>query len=273
VFNPSIADRLAPGEAERLAALLADAKDACREIDKITNELPQLTPADAYAIQGALLLQRRSAGARLAGRKMGLTSPAKMKQMGVTSPIHGFLLADGAVADGARTSMKGLIHPKVEAELAVTTSHMLQGPGCTVEQAQGAIHLVFPAIEIIDSRFRDFKFDLPSVIADNTSAARYVIGAAGVSARGLDLRHLGVVLYRNGEVLATGAGAAVLGHPAASVAALVNLLAEQGETLPAGSLVMTGGVTEAFPVSVGDHVSVSVQNIGTASVLFSSDES
>jgi len=252
----------------QLAAFLDEAEQAAREVDKITDALPEMTHADAYAIQNALLSLRRARGGRQAGRKMGLTSPAKMRQMGVANPIHGFLLAQGCVADGAVTPMGGLIHPKVEAEIALTTSQTLFGPGCTQADAQGAIDQVFAAIEVIDSRYRDFRFDLTSVIADNTSAARYVIGAAGVRAQDLDLRTLGVVLEKNGDVLATGAGAAVLGHPAASLAALVNLLAEQGLSLPEGSLVMTGGVTEAFAVQAGDHVQVTVQHVGTASLRF-----
>lgn len=266
--DPTQASPLSSDRIEALASFLDDAERGAYEVDKITDDLPALTHAEAYAIQRALLARRLARGARLAGRKMGLTSPAKMRQMGVASPIHGFLLSEGCVADGAATPMKGLIHPKVEAEIAFTTSRDLQGPACTTADAEAAIGLVFAAIEVIDSRYRAFRFDLPSVIADNTSAARFVIGATGVPAKGLDLRTLGVVLEKNGDVLATGAGAAVLGHPAASLAALVNLLGEQGESLPAGSLVMTGGVTEAFAVEAGDNVRVTVQNVGTAGLRF-----
>lgn len=255
-------------EIERLAALLHDAESGAHEVDKITDALPGLTHADAYAIQQAIFRQKQARGIRLAGRKMGLTSPAKMTQMGVARPIHGFLTDRGCVADGGTVAMQGLIHPKVEAEIAVTTSRELRGPHCTLEEALSAIDTAFAAIEVIDSRYRNFRFDLVSVIADNTSAARYAVGAAGAPVAGLDLRYLGVVLEKNGEVLATGAGAAVLGHPAASLAALVNLLSEAGETLPAGTLVLTGGVTEAFPVAAGDHVHVTVQGVGTVDLQF-----
>jgi 2-oxo-3-hexenedioate decarboxylase len=255
-------------EIERLAAFLHDAEMQVREVGKITDQLPELTLADAYAIQSAIFRRKHAAGERLAGRKMGLTSPAKMKQMGVARPIHGFLTAQGCLPDGAAVPMQYLIHPKVEAEIALTTSRELRGPGCTAAEALAAVDMAFAAIEVIDSRYLDFRFDLVSVIADNTSAARYVIGAAGVPAVGLDLRHLGVVLEKNGQVVATGAGAAVLGHPAASLAALVNMLGEIGEALPAGTLVMTGGVTEAFRVDAGDNVRVTVQSVGTADLRF-----
>ena len=259
---------LAAAEIERLAKLLHDARREVRDVEKITDERPGLSIADAYAIQNALFALEQKQGGRLAGRKMGLTSPAKMKQMGVDKPIHGFLLSEGCVADGAATPMQGLIHPKVEAEIAVTTSRELTGPHCSAAEAQAAIGHAYAAIEVIDSRYRNFRFDLPSVIADNTSAARYVIGADGARGAGLDLRHLGVVFEKNGDVIATGAGAALLGHPAASLAAMVNLLAEQGESLPAGTLVMLGGVTEAFAVQAGDSVRVTVQGIGSAGMRF-----
>lgn len=257
---------LASVEIERLAAFLHEAENGAYEVNKITDTLPLLSHDDAYAIQRAIFARKRAAGGRLAGRKMGLTSPAKMHQMGVNNPIHGFLMAESCVADGGVLPMKGLIHPKVEAEIAVTTRHELRGTDCSAAEALAAIDFAYAAIEVIDSRYRNFRFDLASVIADNTSAARYVVGAAGVPVEDLDLRTVGVILEKNGEVLATGAGAAVLGHPAASLAALVNMLGEIGESLPAGTLVMTGGVTEAFPVCAGDSVTVTVQNVGTANL-------
>ncbi len=262
------ATALTTADIQRLGAFLHEAESGAYEVDKITGDLPDLSHADAYAIQGAILARKQAAGGTLAARKMGLTSFSKMKQMGVDSPIHGFLMADGAVTDGGSLPMKGLIHPKVEAEIAVTTTRELRGPGCTAADAQAAIGKAFAAIEVIDSRYRDFKFDLVSVIADNTSAARYVIGAKGVDAAALDLRAIELVLEKNGEVLATGTGAAVLGNPAESLAALVNMLAEQGQPLPAGTLVMTGGVTEAFAVVAGDEVRVSAQGVGTVNLRF-----
>jgi 2-oxo-3-hexenedioate decarboxylase len=259
---------LPTAEIERLAVFLHEAETGRREVDKITDELPELSHADAYKIQRHIFARKQQAGGRLVARKMGLTSFSKMKQMGVSTPIHGFLMDNATVADGGTAVFDELIHPKVEAEIAVTTTRDLQGPGCTAAQAQAAIGHVFAAIEVIDSRYRNFRFDLASVIADNTSAARYVVGAQGCTTAGLDLRTIGVVLEKNGEVLATGAGAAVLGHPAAALAALVNLMAEQGESLPAGTLVLTGAATEAFAVAKGDNVTVRVQGVGSASLRF-----
>ncbi|CAG0907415.1 unnamed protein product, partial [Cyprideis torosa] len=161
-----------------------------------------------------------------------------------------------------------LIHPRVEAEIAVVTKTALKGPDCDIAAVMDAIDFVVPAIEIIDSRYENFNFDLKSVIADNTSASRFVIGGRTADVADLDLPTLGVVLEKNGEVCETGAGAAVLGDPAASVAMLANMLARSGREIPAGTLILTGGITAAVPVEAGDHVSARFADIGTVNVSF-----
>ena len=123
-------------------------------------------------------------------------------------------------------------------------------------------------LELIDSRYRDFKFDLPSVVADNCSSSRFAVGGRMGRPGDLDLRTLGVVLEKNGETVALAAGAAVLGHPAAAVAALANHLGARGQEIPAGTLILSGGVTEAIPVKPGDHVAVHVQHLGAVSLRF-----
>jgi 4-hydroxy-2-oxovalerate/4-hydroxy-2-oxohexanoate aldolase len=148
------------------------------------------------------------------------------------------------------------------------TATELKGPGCHIGAVLAASDVVLPGIEVIDSRYRDFKFDLKSVVADNTSAARFVVGGRIASARDVDLRTLGVVLEKNGQPVAMGAGAAVLGHPAAAVAMLVNHLGRRGQSLPAGSLVLSGGITEAVAVQAGDNVTLRIQNLGSVSVRF-----
>ena len=177
-------------------------------------------------------------------------------------------MGDTCVPDGDAVDMTQLIHPKVEAEIAFVMSRELAGD-VSIDDVLAATEFVLPAIEVIDSRFKDFKFDIQSVIADNTSAARYVVGGSPRRPEGLDLRLLGVVMRCNGELVGTAAGAAVMGHPAASIVALVRWLADTDQTLPAGSLVMTGGVTEAVAVHAGDHVTAQVQHLGTVGVRFS----
>jgi len=251
---------------------LAEHLDNCqlhaRDTHKITDDHPGMDWADAYAIQDALAARKQQRGARIIGYKAGLTSHAKMQQMGVTDPVFGFLTDTDAVPDAAAIDTTALIHPKVEPEIAFLMRDALHGPGCHVGAVLAATELVLPGIEIIDSRYRDFKFDLKSVIADNTSAARFVVGGQSRPARDLDLRTLGIVLEKNGVPVAFGAGAAVLGHPAAAVAMLVNHLGKRGQTLPAGSLVLSGGITEAISVTAGDHITLRVQHLGSTSVRF-----
>ena len=250
--------------AERLEAAELNARD----VTKITDDHPTMDWDDAYRIQDAIRTSKESRGQKTAGFKCGLTSHAKMKQMGVDVPVFGFISAYMARPDGGEIKMSELIHPKVEAEICMVTKTALRGPGCHVASVMAAIDFVVPGVEIIDSRFRDFKFDLLSVVADNTSASRFVIGGRSRNLDDLDLRTLGVVLEKNGEIVAMAAGAAVMGHPAAAVAALVNHLGAQGRELPAGSFVMSGGVTEAIAVKAGDSIAVRFQDLGTVSMRF-----
>lgn len=251
---------------------LADIVDAAQrdaaDIVKLTEAQPEMDVADGYAVQAELCRRWQADGRRLTGYKGGLTSRAKMVQMGLETPVFGVLMGDTCVPDGDAVDMAQLIHPKVEAEIAFVMSRELAGD-VSIEEVLAATEFVLPAIEVIDSRFKDFKFDIQSVIADNTSAARYVVGGSPRRPEGLDLRLLGVVMRRNGELVGTAAGAAVMGHPAASIVALVRWLADSDQTLPAGSLVMTGGVTEAVAVHAGDHVTAQVQHLGTVGVRFS----
>ncbi len=238
-----------------------------RAVQQLSALEPGLTLADAYEVQWALRQRRLTAGARLTGLKMGLTSRAKMRQMGVATPIYGFLLDEYLVAaDEVVTSQ--LIHPRIEPEIAFVTRSALQGPGCTIANALAAVDFVIPAIEVIDSRYADFKFDLPSVVADNASSARYIVGGCARRVDELDLRTLGVVVEKNGEGVAFGAGAAVLGSPAASLAMLANLLAEREQGIPAGTYVMTGGITEAIGAKAGDHFTARFQALGSVAVRF-----
>jgi len=253
-----------------LAEHLENAELNREAVAKITDTHPEMDWEDAYGIQDAIRQRKEARGVRIVGLKMGLTSFAKMKQMGVTEPIHGFLTDYGSCMDGAVIDVDSLIHPKVEAEIAFVLKHPLRGPGCHIGDVLAATDFILPAVEVIDSRYENFRFDLKSVIADNTSSARFVTGGQSRSANGIDLKCLGVVLEKNGEVVATAAGAAVLGHPAQSVAMLANMLATQGRELPAGCFIMTGGVTEAIAVAAGDQITVRYQHLGSVSMRFQS---
>ncbi|VTU46630.1 2-hydroxyhexa-2,4-dienoate hydratase (plasmid) [Variovorax sp. SRS16] len=256
----------------RTIAALAEHLESCereaRDTPKITDEYPQMDWDDAYAIQNEIRRRKIARGHRVIGLKAGLTSHAKMKQMGVTTPVFGFMADNHAVPEGGECRLAELIHPKVEPEIAFVTRSALRGPGCHIGAVLAATDFVLPGIEVIDSRYRDFKFDLKSVVADNTSAARFVIGGRARPASEIDLRTVGVVLEKNGEPVAFGAGAAVLGHPAAAIAMLANHLGAHGEEIPAGTLILSGGITEAVAVKAGDAVTLKVQGMGSVGLRF-----
>ena len=253
-------------------AQLAEHLDNCQrnaqDTPKITDAHPDMDWDDAYAIQDAILARHLGRGARVIGLKAGLTSHAKMKQMGVETPVFGFLVDEYSVLEGAEIKVSELIHPKVEPEIAFVLKHALRGPGCHIGAVLAATDFVMPGIEVIDSRYRDFKFDLKSVVADNTSASRFVVGGQPLRPNELDLRTVGIVLEKNGEPVALGAGAAVLGHPAAAIAMLANHLGARGQEIPAGSLILSGGITEAVAVAAGDNVCLRVQGMGSVSLRF-----
>ncbi|MDF2180541.1 2-oxo-3-hexenedioate decarboxylase [Neptuniibacter sp. CAU 1671] len=252
----------------RLTERVEGAQTRAYSIPKLTNEYPEMTADDGYAVQLSLLKRFQEQGHKLIGWKAGLTSKAKMQQMGVNQPSIGFLTDLMFRPENSVITTEDLVHPKVECEVAFVTKDDLTGPDCTAAQVMAATDYVLPSIEIIDSRFAGFKFDLPSVIADNSSSSRYVAGGRPRLAEDLDLRTLGVVLEKNGEIVEMGAAAEVMGHPAEAVAMLVNILHHLGESLPAGSFVMSGGITAAVAVNAGDHVIARFQELGSVSIRF-----
>tara|TARA_B100001063_G_scaffold32898_1_gene26176 strand:+ start:22689 stop:23477 length:789 start_codon:yes stop_codon:yes gene_type:complete len=253
---------------EKLAKHCEDAELNAQEITKITDDYPEMTYEDAYDIQWTARKAKEARGTKIIGMKMGLTSQAKMKQMGVPNPCYGYLADYFSFGDGAEIKIDELIHPKVEAEIAFVLKDDLNGPGCHIGDVLAATDFVMPAVEIIDSRYKDFKFDLKSVIADNSSSSRYVTGGRMRDIKDLDLKTLGVVMEINGEVVQLGAGAAVLGHPATAIAMLANMMGERGETLKAGSYILSGAITAAMSVKKGDNVTVKFQDLGTLTMKF-----
>ena len=242
-----------------LAARLAKAAADRTPIAPLSDEWPGLDAAAGYAIQA---LAREQAGP-LAGWKLGVTSRAKQAQAGIHEPVRGFLARANALDLGEPLVAGELIQPRAEPEIVFILGRDLSGPAVTAADVLAATAGVATGIEILDSRYRDYRFTMPDVIADNTSAGRFVVGAP-VPPDGIDLRLAGVVLEHDGEVAATAAGAAALGHPAAAVAWLARSLAAAGEGLRAGQVVLSGGLTAAVPVRPGDVVVASIDRLGVA---------
>jgi 2-oxo-3-hexenedioate decarboxylase len=238
--------------------LLARARLGRRAIPPLSDTYPDLDLARAYAVQHE---QRRGRG-ELVGWKLGLTSRAKQAQVGVDSPIRGFLATDHVLDLGEPLAVRDHISPRCEPEIVFVMGADLSGPSVSATEVLSATAGVAVGIEVLDSRYTDYRFTMPDVVADNASAGRFVVGSP-VPVAGIDLRLVGVVLEVNGEVVATASGAASLGHPAAAVAWLVRSLAEDGEGLRKGDAILSGGLTTALPVTVGDTVVATIDRLGS----------
>ena len=227
--------------------------------------VPQFSDAErfgvdeAYAIQAASIARRLARGERRTGVKMGFTSRAKMLQMGVHDMIWGRLTDAMAEADGATVALGRFVHARVEPELAFLLKKPLAGQ-VSLAEAADAVLAIAPALEIIDSRFDDFRFSLTDVIADNASSSGYVIGPWADPAR--DTSNLGLVLSIDGLPRQIGSTAAILGNPLRSLVAAARLSAAAGEPLQAGWIVMAGGATAAEALAPGQHVRCEMQGLG-----------
>lgn len=259
---------LAENIIEELVDRVLHAQDHAHTIAKLTRDYPAMSIEDGYRVQDGLRRRWLARGDRIVGLKAGLTSKAKMIQMKVDVPSFGLLAASMARPESSAIAIAELVHPRVEAEIAFLTKDDLSGTDLSIERVLDATEYVIPAVEVIDSRYENFDFDLVSVIADNGSTSRYVTGGRPRRPRDVDLRTTGVVIEKNGEIMTLGASAAVLGHPANAVIMLVEHLARRGEHLPRGSYVMTGGITEAIPVRAGDSVNARFQEMGSVSFRF-----
>lgn len=245
-----------------LAALVDDAAREAREIDQLSLSHP-LTVEQAYAIQQASIERRLKRGEVRVGLKMGLTSRAKMIQVGVDEVIWGRLTNAMRLEDNGILAMERYVHPRIEPEIAFLLKAPLSGDVSPAE-AMVAVAAVAPAMEVIDSRYRNFKFSLTDVIADNASSSSFVIGAWNDP--GVDLANLGMVLEIDGRPRQIGSSAAILGHPARALAAASRLAARAGETLQPGWIVMAGAATEAVALQPGMHIRNLVEHLGAVSL-------
>jgi 2-keto-4-pentenoate hydratase len=263
-----VTDAARPSELDALAEALRTAERTRTPIAQVSATLPGLTAADAYAIQERLVAPRVAAGETLEGWKIGLTSAAMQRQLGVDQPDYGAILSGWVVPDRATLPMDAFIAPRVEAEICFRLARPLQGPGVSVEEVLAATAGVSAAIEIIDSRIRDWKLTLVDTIADMASSARIVVAPTSVAVTGLDLRSVTVELLRDGEVVADGVGAACLGDPAAAVAWAANTLGTLGVALQAGHIVMPGALHASVPVTGSSSFEARFTGIGSVMVGF-----
>ncbi len=249
-------------DVQHLADRLDDAERGRQAIEMLSAQEPGLDLATAYRVQRVNHERRLAAGEVEVGYKLGLVSRAKQLAMCVEAPLWG-RLTNGLIRDeDVPLDLSTLIHPRVEPELAFVLGEAIDGATATIASVLAATRGVCAALELLDSRYENFRFTLPDVIADNASAAGFVLGGRLVAPDQLDLQHEGMVLRVDGEVVDTAAGAAVCGHPAQAVA----WLAREVGSLPAGAIVLTGGLTAPEPLSAGVCVTASFTTVGTVSV-------
>lgn len=237
-------------------------------IPPIRDAIAGATVDDAYAIQAENVAYWQREGRVRVGAKIGLTAKAVQAQLGVDQPDCGILFADMAVPDGDTVAPGRLLQPKVEAEIAFVLARPVDTARLTTAELIGAVAYALPAIEIVDSRIADWKIGIVDTIADNASSGLFVLGATPVPLGHIDLRLCGMVLEKNGDPLSFGAGAACLGNPLHALAWLAAKMAQLGQPLGAGDIVLAGALGPMVSVAPGDRIEARIDGLGSARVGF-----
>lgn len=254
-------------QVHRAAQQLLEAYRSGTPIDPLTPDFMQTELSTAYRIAQAQVEQWEKDGDTVKGHKVGLASAAIQRQMGVNQPDFGHLTASMFHLEHHPISATTFIQPRIEPETAFVLGRSLTGPGVTIADAVRAVEFVLPALEIVDSRIRDWKIGIFDTIADNASSGGVVLGSRPVLLRDVDLRLSGCTLHINGDLVATGAGGAVLGSPLNSLVWLANTVGPLGVTLEPGHVVLPGSMTKAFPISPGDSIVATMNGLGSVSAI------
>ncbi|MEH7255212.1 2-keto-4-pentenoate hydratase [Neobacillus niacini] len=253
---------------QEAASRLLEAEETKNVIEPLTVSFPGITVDEAYYTQLEIIRRKVENGGIIVGKKIGATSKAIQNMFGVNQPDYGHLLAEMMYVEGDTISLDSYIQPKVEFEIAFILKKDLKGPNVSVLDVINATEYIVPAIEVIDSRIADWQIKFEDTVADNGSSASAIIGGKPTKLEGLDLTHIGMVAYRNGEMIDSGAGAAVLGNPLRSVAWLANSLGKYDVALKAGEIVLSGALTSAIEVKENDTFTAEFAHIGSVTASF-----
>ncbi|SFO03651.1 2-keto-4-pentenoate hydratase [Mycetocola miduiensis] len=234
----------------------------------LTSNGPELSVQDAYDIQLHQVAAWKAAGRAVVGYKVGLTSRAMQQQLGVDQPDFGHLFDDMGLDPEVPVSLGGYIAPRIEPEISFVLKSDLKGPGLSAEDVAGAVDYAVLSLEIIDSRIANWRIKLADTIADNASSGAFLIGSERIRLEEVDLAAVEVVLRRNGEVVGTGVGSDVLGHPIEGAVWLANQLGALGQRLEAGSIIMAGSITAAVAVAPSDTISAEFSGLGGITARF-----
>lgn len=257
---------MAKWDEESVAAELLACEAERRDREPFTDEWPELDVDTGYRIQDANLEKRLARGEKLLGVKLGLTSEAKQRRMNVHAPFVAWVTDDMVMAVGDPVPQAKLIHPRIEPEIVFVMKDRLQGPGVTRESAMAAVESVAGGAEVIDSRYRNFRFRAGDVVADNASSGAYVVIENAVSPDDIDLIAETVEVYVDGKLEQTGTGADVQGHPGEALALAANDLARRGLAIEPGQVVLTGGITNAVFSPPGSTVEVRFGTLGSVTI-------
>ncbi|MCM3568060.1 2-keto-4-pentenoate hydratase [Neobacillus mesonae] len=253
---------------EAAATRLLEAEKTKKVIEPLTVSYPEITVDEAYHTQLEIIRRKIESGGIIVGKKIGATSKAIQNMFGVNQPDYGHLLADMMYVEGDDISLEPFIQPKVEFEIAFILKKDLKGPNVSIFDVIESTDYIVPAIEVIDSRIADWKIKFEDTVADNGSSACAIIGGKPTKLDGIDLTHIGMVAYQNGEMIDSGAGAAVLGNPIRSVAWLANSLSKYNVSLKAGEIILSGALTSAIEVNVNDIFTAEFAHIGSVTASF-----
>lgn len=258
-----------PSKIQLLGDELYEAMMARQAVSPLTARGEDISIDDAYHISLRMLERRQAAGARVIGKKIGVTSKAVQSMLNVHQPDFGYLTDDMVFNSGEVMPIsERLIAPRAEGEIAFILKKDLMGPSVTNADVLAATECVMPCFEIVDSRIKDWNIAIQDTVADNASCGLFVLGEEAVSPRKVDLVTCGMVVEKNGAIISTGAGAAALGSPVNCVAWLANTLGEFGISLKAGEVILSGSLVPLEPVQAGDSLRVDIGGIGSASVRF-----
>lgn len=249
------------------AEKLYNALAGCEPIDVLSDTYPELTVEDAYEIQLMNVKRYVGEGEIISGRKIGLTSKPMQELLGISEPDYGHLYESMNKKDGI-VFMKDVIAPKAEGEIAFVLKEDLAGPDVTVEDVYRATDYVMAAIEIVDSRIKEWKIKLVDTVADNGSSSCYVLSGNKVKLDDVSLTDIEMTVYKNGERVNSGKGSDVLGNPAVSIAWLANKLFKYGITLKKGELILSGAITAAPSASENDVFDFEFCQLGNVKVTF-----
>ncbi len=265
---------LTSAEIQSAAEQLDKAETTRTQIRQLSIQYPAITIADAYAIQAAWVAMKVTRGNPIKGHKIGLTSKAMQSALNIDEPDSGLLLADMFFHDGGLVPTDRFIATRVEAELAFVMKHRLAGPDCTIFDVLNATDFVVPALEILDTRIERVDAATKATrkifdtIADNAANAGIVLGGCPIRPTETDLRWIGALCYRNGQLEETGLAAGVLNHPATAVAWLANKIAPNGLALEAGQVVLAGSFIRPIEARKGDTIQADYGPYGTVSCYF-----